>query len=346
MFLYQDILNNFMKRAPLLILFLLILSPLSLADGLEVREGESDLHITVELPRTVDPLYLNPEIFLCRDGCEPVDIKSLSYSGGKEIDFFITPGESGSYDLMIFLTINGRRVSYQRKIETRKDYEKEEVVKEQMGVTGNITRNASSPIFIFGGLALFLFLSLFKPEKSFIKTRFFKLFKTETRVLIVFIFSFLIFASVTHEFFHIFTAGIFNCPAVLESFIPVYSPTSVSLSCEITSIQSILILSAGLIGNLMLGVLFYLLSILKKNQTLLFSTISLAFFSSSFFYLFYTTGDIHNIMKILYITLPQFYLDIAGISLILTSFYLFFRRHIIKTTARCPDTTGICKPVV
>jgi len=313
-----------MRRTPILVVLFLLLSPLSLATGesIEIREGE-DLQIT--LPVSANPLYLEPEIFLCRDECEPIEIKSISYNG-EEMDFFIAPEGFGDYDLNIFLTINGERISYEKEITIYNGHEKENV-KEQIGLTGNIIRNALSPIFGFGLMGLFFVFVFLRMKKYFLfKTGILKFFKSKIEVLFFFVLSFLVFSSVTHEFFHIFTAGLFNCPAVLESFIPVLSPTSVSLKCEITEIQSIGILSAGLIGNLALGALFLLMSLKKKSLVL--STISLAFFFSVFFYLFYTTGDVHNIMKILNLAIPQICLELTGITLISTSFYLFFRRHL------------------
>jgi len=318
-----------MKSIPVLIIFFIIFSSFAIADAqIETKEGTNDLQITINIPDTIEPSFLNPEIFLCEDNCKQVEIKSISYSEN-EIDFFVIPEESGNFDLNVFLTADNERISYKKKITIYGQYEKTEPEKkEKMGVTGNIIKNTINPFFGLGLFVLILIVGILKLGKRFyIKNKLLDLSKRRIEVSAVFLLSFLVLSAVTHEFFHIVIAGLFSCPVVLEAFIPVYTPASVSFfNCEINSVQSIMILGAGITGNLVLGILFYFLS-LKKNN-LFFSTFSLAFVSSSFFYLFYTTGDIHNIMKIIGLSIPQMYMDLAGVSFILTSFYLFFRRHL------------------
>ncbi len=305
-----------MKRAlPLILLILFI--PVS--QGVSVEEGADDLVITVELPEEANPPELDPELFLCSETCEKLELKSFSFSGN-ELQLFALPRSPGEYELKVYLTVNGERVSFHKEITVEKAFAESSPPKENGGITGNITRNAFSPLFGLGILALFLVFFFLKEGKTGAPR------ESKIKYLAIFLVSFLFLASFTHEFFHILTAGMFNCPAVLESFIPVYQPTSVFLTCEAGVVQSVLILASGLLGNLALGVVFYLLYLKKGNAGL--SVVSFAFLSSTFFYLFYGTGDIHSIMRILGFHTQQVYMNMAGVSLILTTFYFLFRNQI------------------
>ncbi|UCG95902.1 MAG: hypothetical protein JSV92_02575 [archaeon] len=312
-----------MRRTPLLVFILLLLPSLSMAQSsMELHEGEMDLRISLETGY-INPLESEPELFLCRQECRHLEISSFSYSAGS-MDFFVLPEVSGDYNLKIFMTVNGEEVVYEKEISISREYTKSETQEKNQDVTANIMRNAASPVVGLGLLASVLLLFLFKTEGFGLKKSLLPMPKNGLKILTVFLVSFLFLSSFTHELFHIFLAGMFSCPAVLESFIPVFTPTSVSLqACRITSVQSILILAAGVVGNLVLGGIFCILARLKKKSFL--SVISLALFSSSFLYLFYTTGDIHSIMSILNIGISQIYLDATGIALILVTFIVFLR---------------------
>ncbi len=305
-----------MRRAAPIILLILILSPVCLAQSpIEVIEGD-ELHVVLR-PGNTDPRQL--EMFLCRDGCTPLEVRSVSYNGN-EIDIFAEPEELGAYELKVFL---GDEV-YEESVNIGHVHQKEPKV--SAGITSNIVGNVSSPVFVMGLLGIFILFVFFRFENK-LKIKPLKPFKGEIKFLSFFVFSFLILSPFIHEFFHIMTAGFFSCQAVLESFIPVFTPTSVSFNCEISVLQSIIILAAGILGNLVLGTVFFILAGRRKSIPLY--SISLAFLWSSFFYLFYRSGDLHSIMRILDFALPQIFLDLSGIAMVSASFYVFFR-HLRK----------------
>ena len=303
----------------IIIALILFLCPLALAtDAMKIAENDRDMQITLELPN-IDPFKLDPEVFLCSASCELQEIKSISYDD-KEMDLFITPKKPGNYTLKLFVTLNGERVSYEKSVEVNNGHEKTE--KKLPDITGSIVRNTMGPLSglgLFGLLILFVFLHF--------KNRILKNhpLKGRIEIIMIFLLAFFIFSSVTHEFSHIIVAALFNCPATLESFIPIFTPTTVALKCEITTLQSILILSAGIVGNIMLGFFLYFLSLKRNNFTL--CIVSQAYFFSSFIYFFYTTGDIHSIMNVLNLFIPQTYMNLIGLSLILVLILVFYRNN-------------------
>lgn len=295
------------------IIFVLILSTPCLAQKqVEVYSGD-ELHIRI-FSDNQDPRQM--EMLLCSGGCVPLEAKSVSYNG-REVDIFAEPEEPGVYDLKIFL---GEEF-YEEKVNVTQGHRKPQ--ENIAGITSNIVGNASSPVFFLGIIGIFA-LYLFLVRRDVLKTKLLRPFAGEIKFLYVFALSFLVLSPFTHEFFHITMAGLFSCQAVLESFVPVFTPTSVSLNCEISSLRSIIVLAAGLAGNLALGLIFFALASRKKSSYMY--PVSLAFIWSSFFYLFYTTGDLHSIMGIMGVALPQLYLNLSGAALISASFYVFFRR--------------------
>jgi len=305
-----------MKRTPLLfITIFLIISPAVMASSLEFKENKDELWITIPSPEYFNPS--NMKVFLCKDSCNQEQIKSISY-GGYKIDFFIEPEHPGDYTLKVFFADD--ETYYEENINVKNGHKRETV--ERIGLTANVIKNASSPIFVLAFLSIFVIFAIFK-HGDILKNNPSNLLNAKTKALILFIFVFVFLSSATHELSHILTAGIFNCPASLDSFIPILTPTSVSFSCSSSVAESVVILASGLIGNLIIGTLILVINLRKKSAFI--SIISFAFFSSSFFYLFYNTGDIHNIMRMLNFFVPQLYLNLAGIFTITSSFYAFFR---------------------
>lgn len=303
-----------MGKILLVFLFLLLLSPVCLAQSsIEVIEGD-ELHLILK-SGNADPHQL--KMLLCRNGCTNLEARSVSYNGN-EIDIFAEPEEPGFYDLKIFL--DGK--VYESSVIVAKGQSREP--KTSAGITSNIVNNASSPVFFLGILGIFILLFVFFRFENSLKAKALRPLKGEIKFLALFVLSFLVLSPFTHEFFHIMTAGFFNCHAILQSFVPVFTPTSVSFSCEISALQSVIILAAGIAGNLVLGVVFFILA--RRIKSFLLYSVSLAFFWSSFFYLFYHSGDIYNIMRITGLVLPQIYLDLLGTGLISASFYVFFRQ--------------------
>lgn len=313
-----------MRRTPLLLLAFLFFLPCSLVHGnLDVRDVGEELEISL-VTGNLNPLESGPELFICGDYCYPLEVKSFTYSHG-HMNFFTLPAESGDFLLKVYLTDDGERICYEKNITVSRIYASEKPEVKKAGITSNIVNNSSSPVFFFGLLGFLVLFFIFKTRGLRFQRRFITFSRSEIKILFVFLVSFAFISSFTHEFFHIFLAGFFGCPAVLDSFIPLLTPTSVSLNlCKITSFQSILILGAGVVGNLFLGLFLLVLSRLKDSK--LISSISLAFFTSSFFYLFYSTGDIHNILRIIGTEVSQLYLNLAGIGLISLSFWLFLNQ--------------------
>ncbi len=298
------------------------------ASVINTRNGEDDFLISLDF-KGLNPMENEPIVFLCREICISTDVKSVSFNENGEIDIFIKPEYTGNYTLKVFFNSSEELLLFEDEIEISEIYKSEEfLVEEDFGVTGNIVRNSTNPLFLLGFLSLVIILMFFKLDNDVIfeKNKFLRHFKTKLKPFIVFMLSFVVLTVFTHELFHIITAGIFGCAASLESFLPIYSPSSVSISsCKITSFQSIMILSAGIIGNMMVG-LFLLYFPLKRNKKIL-NTVSLAFFVSSFSYFFYKTGDIHNIINIMNLSIPQIYLNIFGVLTLSGSFYLFLRNY-------------------
>jgi len=313
-----------MRRTPLLLLAFLLFLPCSpVCADLNFRDIGEELEISL-MTGNLNPLDLEPELFLCDDSCHPLKVKSFTYSHG-HMNFFTLPDERGNFLLKIYLKDNNKTAYYEKNIKVSKVYANEETELKKAGMTANIVNNSSSPIFLFGLLGFFVLFSIFKTKDLGNQRRFINFPGSGIKVLFAFLISFVFLSSFTHEFFHILTAGFFSCPAVLDSFIPLLTPTSVSLNlCNITPLQSILILGAGVVGNIFLG--FGLLFLSKIRDSRLISSISLAFFFSSFFYLFYTTGDIHNIIRIVGMDINQIFLNLAGIGLISLSLWLFLNQ--------------------
>jgi len=148
-----------MRRTPLFVLVFLLFSPLALAQ-MELKEGEN-LQITVEIPKGTNPINLDPEVFICNQGCESVEIKSYSF-WGRGLDLFVLP-EKKVGNLKVFLNLDGKRTLYEREVNLQNSYKKERIEEEPFsggpGVTGNLISNSSSPIFGFGLLGLVLLSS-------------------------------------------------------------------------------------------------------------------------------------------------------------------------------------------
>jgi hypothetical protein len=221
------------------------------------------------------------------------------------------------------------RLEFSKEVKINKTYEKEKNKTETPGITGNIMKSSSSPLFIagiLGFLALFLICSIKTKTQINLKRWDLKVSSYKIKGSMVFLLSLLVLSQFTHELFHIFTASVFSCKAVLNSFIPVISPASVALECSASKTQSLVILGSGIMGNIIIGLFFQLFY--KKTGKKTFSILSISFLASSFLYFFHRTGDIHSIMRILGTGISQFYLDFAGLSMLGIAFYFFFIEHI------------------
>jgi len=299
----------------------------------DITFEKNDMEVVTELSNlTFNISPLNARIFLCDDVCKEEDIKSVSYSGN-EIEFFLIPNKTGSYLLRVMIPIDGIKRFDEKFVEINKSFIGDRKRSSKGGkddktnnniITGNLIESASSPFMIFGYLSTLTLTIFYSLRKNLYKMKKYALSHLNTlENVFLFLFSMLILSTITHELFHLAVAGFFGCPCKIEaSFL---GPKTVTLeNCAVTKLESILILGAGLLGNIILGFVLTILSKVKKSTKL--HIVSFSLMLSSFIYFFYAKGDIHNILSIIGLRVPQLYLNLIGVFLSLSSGVFFFRK--------------------
>ncbi|MCD6367782.1 MAG: hypothetical protein J7L45_01715 [Candidatus Aenigmarchaeota archaeon] len=152
-----------------------------------------------------------------------------------------------------------------------------------------------------------------------------ELMREERKALIIFPVTVLIIATITHEIFHMIVLNIYHCPFTSSiQIIPFDFIYMINTSCDVTKLQAVNILAAGLVGNLLLGVILAMISSLIRLKgyflkSFYISTASLGFFFSTGFYLLGAKGDAVNITKILGLNVDFLWIAITGIFIIVLS---------------------------
>ncbi len=160
------------------------------------------------------------------------------------------------------------------------------------------------------------------------------LLEREKKALIIFPVIVLLVGSITHELFHILVLKIYNCPFSTNfqiigwDFQFVIQPL-----CELDKVQAINVLSAGIVGNIFLGLIaFFISSVYRIKENFLtsfyFDTIALGFVFTSGFYFFRETGDIMAILQILEIEISRVWIIAVGLIIMIFStiqFWIEFR---------------------
>ncbi|MFB6075767.1 MAG: hypothetical protein ABEK17_01350 [Candidatus Aenigmatarchaeota archaeon] len=169
-------------------------------------------------------------------------------------------------------------------------------------------------------------------EKNFSGLK--KLLRSEQKALLLFPLTVLLFAPLTHEFFHVLMLEIFECPYSSE-FLLLEGEIWARIIplCVLTKPQALIVLAAGMIGNILLGtVLFMVSSCLriraskKKGyiKSFYISILSLGFLFPVSFSFFNPKGDVTSIIKVLEIEFTFYWRILIGFTIIILTILRFW----------------------
>lgn len=112
------------------------------------------------------------------------------------------------------------------------------------------------------------------------------------------------FAPVIHEYSHISVLNLYGCEYDFSFKFGVEAGiyAVINTSCPLSLYQSVILLSAGVIGTFLLGISFILGGWLSRRNfliSIIFTCTGLGFLTDPVFYMFADKGDLINVMKLL-----------------------------------------------